>query len=81
MSQAINNTKLLLVGLFFFASIFTIGYQAWVIWPMQKCERAGAWWDARDRECLAPIPIWRLTGRAPGEPKTAAAAPATAAKS
>jgi hypothetical protein len=33
------------------------------VWPAQRCEQAGAWWDARDHECLTPIPVARFTGR------------------
>ncbi|HWF00884.1 MAG TPA: hypothetical protein VG248_13885 [Caulobacteraceae bacterium] len=80
MNGAINNVKLLLVGMFFLASAVTIGYQAWYIWPMQKCERGGDWWDGKDHQCLAPIPVWRITGRLPPIPaspgKAAAKAPA-----
>jgi hypothetical protein len=35
---------------------------------MQKCERAGDWWSARDHECAVPIPVWRFTGRLPKTP-------------
>jgi hypothetical protein len=68
MNRAINATTLLLFGLFILASAATSLYQVYYVWPMQKCERAGAWWDPRDRQCLTPIPIWRLTGRLPPIP-------------
>ena len=29
-------------------------YEWWYVWPVQKCDRAGAWWDAQDRQCLTP---------------------------
>jgi hypothetical protein len=33
------------------------------VWPAQRCDREGLWWDQRDRQCLSPIPIERFTGR------------------
>jgi hypothetical protein len=65
MNRVISNMRLLLVGLFILATAATTLYQYYYIWPMQKCERASAWWSARYRQCLTPIPIWRLTGREP----------------
>lgn len=79
MNSAINTVKLVLVGMFILASGASIAYQAYFIWPMQKCERGGDWWDSRDRQCLSPIPVWRITGRLPpipGSPAKAAARPA-----
>ena len=36
-----------------------------VVWvtPGQDCERAGKWWDWRERACAQPIQISDLTGR------------------
>jgi hypothetical protein len=68
MNRLIDNTRLALLCLFLVATAGTIAYQAWYIWPMQKCERAGAWWSPKFRECDAPIPIWRITGRLPAPP-------------
>jgi hypothetical protein len=36
-----------------------------VVWvtPGQDCERAGKWWDWRQRACAQPIQISDLTGR------------------
>ncbi|MBV9994650.1 MAG: hypothetical protein JO127_05495 [Caulobacteraceae bacterium] len=50
-------------------------YEAMYVWPAQRCEADGAWWNARDRECDTPIQIWRITGKAP----RARAAPPSAA--
>lgn len=38
-------------------------YQVLYVWPSQKCEAAGNWWDAKDRLCAVPIPISQFTGR------------------
>ena len=50
--------------LFLAMSGAVVGYQMLVVWPPQRCERGGAWWDPRDRQCLTPIPIERFTQRA-----------------
>jgi len=72
MNHVFARTRLILIGLFVLAVAATSYYQFAYLLPMQKCERAGAWWDPRDRQCLTPIPIWRLTGRMPGQPKAEA---------
>jgi hypothetical protein len=68
MNRMMDNARLALFALFLVATAGTIAYQAWYIWPMQKCERAGEWWSPRDRVCATPIPIWRITGRLPNTP-------------
>jgi hypothetical protein len=63
MTRAISNLRLVLVGMFILATAASSLYQYYYIWPMQKCERAGAWWSGKYRQCVVPIPISRLTGR------------------
>jgi hypothetical protein len=72
MNRTMDNARLALFALFLVATAGTIAYQAWYIWPMQKCERAGDWWSPKDRQCATPIPIWRITGRLPPTPEPAA---------
>jgi hypothetical protein len=67
MNRWIANAKYLIFGVFLAASLSAAAYQWWFVWPVRKCDQAGAWWDARDRQCLTPMPIWRITGRLPGE--------------
>ena len=38
-------------------------YQVMYVWPSQRCEAMGDWWDPRDRVCAVPIPISQFTGR------------------
>jgi len=64
MERWITHGKLIALAAFFVASAITIFYQAYYVWPVQRCEGRGAWWDTKDRQCLDPIPIWRITGRA-----------------
>jgi hypothetical protein len=71
MNRWIANTKYVLLGLFLIASLGAAAYQWWVIWPARKCDETAAWWDARDHQCLVPMPIWRITGRLPSAPSPA----------
>ena len=71
MNRWISNTKYIIFGIFFVGSLSVTAYEWWYVWPAQKCDRAGAWWDPEDRQCLAPLPIWRITGRpSPATPPT-----------
>jgi hypothetical protein len=79
MQRWISNTKYVLMGLFVVASLGATAYQWWFIWPVRKCDQAGAWWDPRDHQCLTPMPIWRITGHAAHTPAATAQAPAPAA--
>lgn len=63
MNHWITNAKLIVTGLAVIAVLATIGYEWRYVWPVQKCEQHGAWWDPRDRQCLTPMPIWRITQR------------------
>lgn len=58
----INRTTMLFAGIFLVACLVTFVYDAFFVWPEQKCDERGAWWDGKDRQCLTPLPIWRLTG-------------------
>jgi hypothetical protein len=64
MERWINNAKLVTLGVFVVASLGITGYEMLYVWPAQHCEQHGGWWDGPDRQCLTPIPIWRITGRA-----------------
>jgi hypothetical protein len=75
MTRLFGNLRLVLVGIFILATTASALYQYYYIWPMQKCERAGAWWSGKYRQCVVPIPISRLTGREPSTGKTAAKSP------
>ena len=41
--------------------VFTV--QIFWVWPGQRCEEAGKWWDWRTRVCAQPIAISSITGR------------------
>jgi len=53
------------LGLFLIACGGIFAYQALYVWPIERCEAQGLWWDPQDHICATPIPIWRITGRRP----------------
>ena len=73
MTGWITSAKLFVLGAFLIVSLATAGYEIYYIWPIKRCDARGAWWDSRDRQCLTPMPIWRITGRklASGPPASA----------
>ena len=75
MTRWFTSAKLLVIGLFLFASLATVGYQMYFVWPEKHCDERGAWWDPQDHQCLTPMPIWRITGRGLANGPAAAAAP------
>jgi len=54
-----------LIG-FFVLAAGLIAYQVICVWPVQRCEAQGDWWDPRDGVCAVPIPISQFTGRRVG---------------
>jgi hypothetical protein len=67
MKSSIDRIKLIFFGVFVVACAAAWGYQAMFIWPKQRCEAHGDWWDDEDRVCAVPMPIWAFTHRMPGE--------------
>ncbi len=63
MNQWITSAKLIVLAGFLAASVGTAWYEWAYVWPVKRCDARGAWWDVRDRQCLTPMPIWRITGR------------------
>jgi hypothetical protein len=70
MNRWIANAKVAMLAMFLVLSVAAFGYEWWYVWPVQKCDQRGGWWDPKDRQCLDPMPIWRITGRlpTPGKP-------------
>jgi hypothetical protein len=84
MKSSIDRIKLIFLGVFAIACAAVWYYHANYVWPKQRCESHGDWWDDEDRVCAVPMPIWTFTHRMPGEVAPAphpGAAPASAAKS
>ncbi len=66
MNRTIDRLKLIFLGIFLVGAAASWGYQILWVWPAQKCEDNGAWWDASSRTCAHPIYIPDITGRPAG---------------
>jgi hypothetical protein len=80
MNRTIDRLKLIFLVIFAVCCVVIWSYQILYVWPRNKCEKQGDWWDWHDRVCAVPMPIWRFTGRGIPQPETSPA-PATAAAS
>ena len=81
MNRSIDRLKLIFLVIFAICCVFIWTYQALYVWPRNKCEAMGDWWDWHDRVCAVPMPIWRFTGRLPTQPPPPSAAkPALSSK-
>lgn len=78
MNRTIDRLKLIFLGLFAILSVGALVYHVGWVWPQQKCEAAGDWWDWRSRTCARPILISDITGRPIVDDKSRAAAKAEA---
>ncbi|HEY1881258.1 MAG TPA: hypothetical protein VGG68_15125 [Caulobacteraceae bacterium] len=75
MERAFLIARIIVFAVFLAVTIGEVGYQVLYVWPEQKCDRQGLWWDPKDRQCLTPIPIERFTGRNFGAYKVMPALP------
>ena len=74
MNRTIDRMKIFFLGLFVVLNVLAWGYSALYVWPKKACEAQRNWWDAKDRVCATPIPLWTITGRELGkEPSRVAA--------
>lgn len=80
MNRTIDRLKLIFLCLFAVMSAGVFVYHVGWVWPGQKCEEAGDWWDWRSRTCAHPILISDITGRVIKDNATREAAEAQAAK-
>ena len=78
MPTTIDRLKLVFILIFAVACAITWTYHFMYVWPRHQCEDKGNWWDAKDRVCATPMPIWTLTGRGGPGPQAQAAAPSPA---
>ena len=82
MNRTIDRVKLIFLVIFAISCVIIWTYQALYVWPRNRCEKLGDWWDWHDRVCAVPMPIWRFTGRGIPQPETPPApAPAQQASS
>jgi hypothetical protein len=75
MNRTIDRLKLIFLVIFAVCCVIIWSYQAIYVWPRNRCEAKGDWWDPQDRICAVPVPISIFTHRLPG-PGTPAAPPA-----
>jgi hypothetical protein len=80
MNRTIDRLKLIFLAAFAILSAGAFVYHIGWVWPGQKCEAAGDWWDWRSRTCARPILISDITGRVIKDDTTRQAAKADAAK-
>lgn len=63
MKTSIPRLKLIALGLFAVACCVIWSVQVFYVWPRDRCEARGNWWDPQARVCATPISISKLTGR------------------
>lgn len=67
MRSSIPRLKWIFFGLFAFGCAAVWVYHLMWVWPGDRCEQAGGWWDNDTRVCGQPIYIPDITGRQEGE--------------
>ncbi|MCG9917558.1 MAG: hypothetical protein MH112_14530 [Phenylobacterium sp.] len=81
MGRTIERLKYIFAGVFALCLVGIFAYQAHVVWPQERCEAQGDWWDPDGRVCARPVLISDITGRTIPERQAAEAAAAEAATS
>ncbi len=79
MGRTIERLKYIFAGLFALSLVGIFAYQAHVVWPAERCEAQGDWWDPDGRVCARPVLISDITGRTILERKAAEQAAEAAA--
>ena len=67
MRSNIPRLKWIFLGLFTVGCIGVWLYHLLWVWPEDRCDAAGRWWDPDTRICAQPIYVPNITGRQPGE--------------
>ena len=78
MSKLIRRVFRITAAVFLVTCLVLLVVQVVWITPGQDCERAGKWWDWRQRTCAQPIQISDITGRPITDRKSHGAAKADA---
>jgi hypothetical protein len=76
MNSSIPRLAVFFLALFVAASGAAIVYHYGWVWPAQRCESGGKWWDPYGRVCAQPVLISDITGRVIQDPQARAAAKA-----
>lgn len=80
MDNTFARLKLIFLGLFAIGTVAVLVYHLFWVWPGQKCEEAGNWWDPYGRTCARPVLISDITGRTIDDIRAEKAAAAAGAK-
>lgn len=63
MKLTIERQTKIMFGVFLVTTAAVFIMHIFWIWPGQRCEESGKWWDWRTRTCATPIAISSITGR------------------
>lgn len=63
MGRTIERLKYIFAGVFALSLVGIFVYHAHVVWPAERCEAQGDWWDPDGRVCARPVLISDITGR------------------
>jgi hypothetical protein len=63
MQVTILRLKIIFLLIFAISSVGVFAYHYYYVWPRDRCESAGKWWEPGGRVCAQPIMLPKLTGR------------------
>jgi hypothetical protein len=75
MNRTIERLKLAFLVIFAVCCVAIWTAHLMFIWPGQRCEAKGMWWDWRERTCALPVPLQVFTGRSPDQIEAIVPAP------
>ncbi len=63
MHRTVLRIKLIFLAIFVVASLGVWAYHGLYVWPRDKCENSGGWYDPQSRQCGRVVFIPDVTGR------------------
>jgi hypothetical protein len=63
MQRTIFRIKLIFLAIFVVATLGVWAYHGLYVWPRDKCEKGGGWFDPKSRQCGHVVYIPDITGR------------------
>ena len=63
MDRTVLRIKLIFLAIFVVASLGVWAYHGFYVWPRDKCEKAGGWYDPQSGQCGRVVYIPDVTGR------------------
>ena len=63
MHRTVTRIKLIFLAIFLVASLGVWAYHGLYVWPRDKCENGGGWYDRRSGQCGRVVYIPDITGR------------------